>query len=214
MISHLSAHNNLGETPIEVLFLTLIQNCFERHWEPKSSSQPHHASIAREAALDSFKYWVQIRIALHVSHTTPPDELFSPIPPTVIAACKTSPLLPTPASLQTFVPRFVNLLNIDSPRVHEILDEQVLFEKMKTRYADQRCLLRTRGRRLGLGSMNGRVGDQVWFLNGARVPFLLRKMENGSFKVVGEVYIHGFMKGEVFTAGELSTEDAVEVILE
>jgi hypothetical protein len=49
---------------------------------------------------------------------------------------------------------------------------------------------------IGLGPQNLQAGDLVAVLLGASVPFLLRKDENGNFRVVGEAYVHGIMDGQ------------------
>lgn len=84
---------------------------------------------------------------------------------------------------------------------------------MKAKFADQRCLFRTQEKRLGLAPIGAKVGDQVWFLSGARVPFVLRKVENERFELVGEAYVHGCMRGEAFTTGGLSPDLAVGMTL-
>jgi hypothetical protein len=46
---------------------------------------------------------------------------------------------------------------------------------------------------LGLGSMDAKPYDEVWALRGAYGPFLLRPMDDGTFAVVGEAYVHGVL---------------------
>jgi hypothetical protein len=59
-----------------------------------------------------------------------------------------------------------------------------------------RALYRMERGYLGLGPRSAECGDEVWLLQGARVPFVLRK--NGEkFKLVGETYLHGFMDGRM-----------------
>ena len=58
----------------------------------------------------------------------------------------------------------------------------------------------TKSGRFGLGPPSigqdpGRV-DEVWVLEGARVPFILHKNDCGKYTVVGEAYMHGLMHGE------------------
>ncbi|KAL2687874.1 hypothetical protein Neosp_005443 [[Neocosmospora] mangrovei] len=61
-------------------------------------------------------------------------------------------------------------------------------------------------RRLGRGE-NGflallpeeaEVGDRIVLVKGGRVPLLLRRDEEGLYKLVGEAYVHGIMNGEMF----------------
>jgi hypothetical protein len=53
----------------------------------------------------------------------------------------------------------------------------------------------TRRRFVGLVPDAAEVGDRICLLHGGKVPFVLRKQEKG-FKLVGECYVHGLMKGE------------------
>lgn len=49
---------------------------------------------------------------------------------------------------------------------------------------------------LGLGPA-GVVGrDEVWVLNGAKTPVVLRKVGEGRYEFLGEAYVHGIMHGE------------------
>ncbi|KAI8673285.1 Cyclic nucleotide-binding domain-containing protein [Fusarium keratoplasticum] len=61
-------------------------------------------------------------------------------------------------------------------------------------------------RRLGRGE-NGflallpgeaEVGDRIVLVKGGRVPLLLRRDEEGMYRLVGEAYVHGIMDGEMF----------------
>lgn len=49
---------------------------------------------------------------------------------------------------------------------------------------------------LGLALASAKVGDQIWFLSGASVPFVLRLVPHASgrkgFGWVGEAYVHGY----------------------
>ena len=61
----------------------------------------------------------------------------------------------------------------------------------------RRRFFTTRKGHIGLGPLSMKPGDHVCILSGGRVPFLLRK--NGiHHRFVGESYIHGLMKGEVW----------------
>ena len=54
-------------------------------------------------------------------------------------------------------------------------------------------------RRMGLAPESALSGDQIWFLSGGSVPFLLRQISVGMFKLVGECYVHGLMNGEILS---------------
>ena len=60
----------------------------------------------------------------------------------------------------------------------------------------RRRLLRMSSGFLGLGPTNMVVGDEVWILAGAKMPFVLRSLENGRYKLLGQAYVHGIMHGE------------------
>lgn len=51
---------------------------------------------------------------------------------------------------------------------------------------------------IGLGPLETCVGDTIWIIPGTGVPFVLRPAGNGDFLVIGEVYVHGVMDGELF----------------
>ena len=38
--------------------------------------------------------------------------------------------------------------------------------------------------------------DEVWVLNGAKTPVVLRKMGERRYEFLGEAYVHGMMHGE------------------
>ncbi|UJO16226.1 uncharacterized protein CLAFUR5_04851 [Fulvia fulva] len=48
---------------------------------------------------------------------------------------------------------------------------------------------------LGLGPWIAKPGDQCFVLRSARVPFVLRTVREGCWKLVGECYVHGIMNG-------------------
>ena len=59
-----------------------------------------------------------------------------------------------------------------------------------------RSLFSTVDRKLGLGPTSARQGDQIWILNGAKVPFILRPISDEMFELVGACYVHGIMHGQ------------------
>lgn len=56
---------------------------------------------------------------------------------------------------------------------------------------------RTNSGRLAIGPDHARKGDSVWIFPGADVPFVLRGVDSGWWKIVGEAYVHGIMDGEM-----------------
>ncbi|KUJ18513.1 HET-domain-containing protein [Mollisia scopiformis] len=54
---------------------------------------------------------------------------------------------------------------------------------------------------MGLGPMSAFAGDEVAVLCGGKTPYILSRDANqksSNFRLIGEVYIHGLMKGEAF----------------
>ncbi|KAL2073742.1 hypothetical protein VTL71DRAFT_11068 [Oculimacula yallundae] len=72
----------------------------------------------------------------------------------------------------------------------------------------RRRLFRTKRGLLGLGPDSMKAGDQVWMVQGAMVPFVLRRRGTEFHRVVGESYLHGFMDGKM--AKEM--KDKVEIV--
>jgi len=52
-------------------------------------------------------------------------------------------------------------------------------------------------RRYCIGLASGEIGDEIWVIAGMQAPCLLRQVETGKYKFLGEVYIHGLMNGEL-----------------
>jgi len=48
---------------------------------------------------------------------------------------------------------------------------------------------------IGLVPISARVGDRVGFFAGCRIPYVLRKLEEG-YGIVGDSYLHGVMNDE------------------
>lgn len=84
-----------------------------------------------------------------------------------------------------------------------------------------RRLARTEKGYLALAPAGSEVGDAVWLLQGARVPFIMRRTYNHKvwegrvttdpqdhWKIVGDAYVHGMMQGEIWkTVIEEQLED-------
>lgn len=67
-----------------------------------------------------------------------------------------------------------------------------------------RALFFTESGRIGLGHDLTSVGDQVYLFQGADVPFIVRKCQGiDKYKIVGEAYVHGIMRGEAFVENDL-----------
>ncbi|KAF2134079.1 hypothetical protein P153DRAFT_363080 [Dothidotthia symphoricarpi CBS 119687] len=76
-----------------------------------------------------------------------------------------------------------------------------------------RCFVRLDLDCFGWAPSNAHSGDLVVVLHGGRVPYVLRPIGNDYYTFVGDAYIHGMMKGEIFQAIEDLTE-SIESIVE
>jgi hypothetical protein len=72
--------------------------------------------------------------------------------------------------------------------------------------AHGRAFVSTEGGRIGLAPQHTLPGDKVVILWNAGSPYILRPVEDRSFKLVGEAYIHGLMYGEALL-GRQGTND-------
>jgi hypothetical protein len=60
---------------------------------------------------------------------------------------------------------------------------------------NRRPFLSTKGY-VGLIPAHSEPGDLICIIFGAIVPFVLRKLQNGQYELIGEAYVHGIMDGE------------------
>lgn len=83
------------------------------------------------------------------------------------------------------------------------------FKKHMRKATEGRRLLCSSSGLLGLGPMSTAQDktcrDEIWLLRGARVPFILRRISDDRYKIIGEAYVHGLMYGEAIN--ELYAED-------
>jgi hypothetical protein len=70
-----------------------------------------------------------------------------------------------------------------------------------------RCLITTRDRYLGLAPLTVDEGDMIFLLRGADVPFILRKVTEDEFQLVGQCYVHGIMNGEFLKQEQRDSDD-------
>jgi hypothetical protein len=57
-------------------------------------------------------------------------------------------------------------------------------------------------RYLGLVSGDVKQGDEVWLLEGSKVPLIIRRETEGYGRLIGDAYIHGIMYGEAFKSAK------------
>lgn len=75
------------------------------------------------------------------------------------------------------------------------------FESRMREVKTGRRLFRTEKGYLGMGTISVEPGDQVWVLKGADIPLILRPAKDGRYRLLGEAYVHGIMRGEALRMG-------------
>ena len=96
----------------------------------------------------------------------------------------------------------------EEERYYERLCEKYSFSGFLSRILtmgyDRRLFITSNGI-LGLGPQSLNCGDEIWLFRGARTPFVLRPSPSGdTYSIVGEVYLHGFMNGEMLNEEMIS----------
>ena len=65
-----------------------------------------------------------------------------------------------------------------------------------------RRICRIRDGLIGLCPVASQANDQIWLLENAAVPFILRPLPGYEYyQLVGECYVHGIMQGELMDDG-------------
>lgn len=210
-----------GEASLQALFEVLTMNCCTENWT-KPASDNSHRKVEHDTIKESFQSWLKYHISsrsYRLGLGVPVLEATSE----VASFLASSAIFPDFEDIAAYYERFLEIL-MEDPEVpasewnrekfhREILDPILSFEQMSM-YSLQRRLVITAKGFMGLVSRSGEVGDEVWILRGARVPFILRRLETGTYQLLGEVYLHGYMNGEVFTRDGMNVEESVRVTLE
>ena len=87
----------------------------------------------------------------------------------------------------------LDLSSIDLPQAVKLFQRHFIGNLSDGRL--QRVHFRT-GNTLGTGYPSVRSGDEIWFLHGAFAPVILRRLDTGNYRFMGEAYVHGVMYGE------------------
>lgn len=105
---------------------------------------------------------------------------------------------------------FLDLISRKADRIrHDAQHAQMRYEIDFT-IGGWRRLFRSSNGFLGVGARTLQVSDQIWILAGKSTPVILRSLENGHYKFVGEAYVHGIMHGEGLQLGSERSEITLE----
>ena len=78
----------------------------------------------------------------------------------------------------------------------EVFHKEFMKHSQTSTFRDRALFATQYNNYLGLGHKSLLPGDQIWLLNGAPSPFILRPKPNGNFEFLGEAYVQGIMLGE------------------
>ncbi|KAK3617545.1 hypothetical protein LTR56_025219 [Elasticomyces elasticus] len=109
-------------------------------------------------------------------------------------------VIPSVAELSSFVERFRELLVAGESSLPELRQLQASHDVFASGLvmAGERPYFTTVTGLLGLTPPSSHEDDQVWFFSGAKLPFVLRPEADGiHYTLVGEAYVHGYMRGEI-----------------
>jgi hypothetical protein len=104
-------------------------------------------------------------------------------------------IFPSPVYVRE-ITEVLNPFKSDSPGRKEVQDRIDRFNVALGMKLDSRRLFTTTEGHLGIGPQSLAEGDGIWVLSGADVPFVLRKLDQGVFRLVGEGFLFGAMHGE------------------
>lgn len=69
-------------------------------------------------------------------------------------------------------------------------------------FSQNRCVVRISNGFVGIAHEAVLPSDEFWLIDGAVVPFILRRLNTGHYTLVGEAYIKGMMYGEALEWAE------------
>lgn len=110
--------------------------------------------------------------------------------------------------------------------LQEVEERSRLFSMLFAKTSPYRRLYITSKGYIGLGPLSTQVGDEIWIICDAKLPFVLHPQpENNNasenpnqteevkqFQLVGETYLHGFMQGEALESGLLDKLRWIDLI--
>ena len=180
------------------------QSCFEALWRTMIADQVKGRVPAPVELESSFRQLLLYRAADYLAHPKAEDykAVFQKAWASVEEFEKTHPgcNLPSEHEVQQLLAR------IGDGNLKEIMQCEAAikpFVESGNMVGQNRRLFRTSCRSMGLCPESTKVGDSVYIVQGAKVPFIIRHVPGGNdHQLVGEAYLHGFMHGEFVESGE------------
>ncbi|KAL8911108.1 MAG: hypothetical protein Q9172_007730 [Xanthocarpia lactea] len=91
----------------------------------------------------------------------------------------------------------------DGPKTDQELRDLALLVTKVANMTCYRVLFTTVEKYMGLAPLTARIGDMIFLLPGANVPFVLRHVRDEEYELIGQCYTHGIMYGERADTGRL-----------
>jgi hypothetical protein len=211
MTSRLDTRSSGGHDRLEVLMRTFLADRMDH-----SHTDTHPENFTPRKVVSSFIVWLLNQMAKSLILRRMDRKIWMK-DPSFMSLGGISLLHPASPNLEdhfaTFASQFApGQLEQSEEFTKSFTQPALLYASM---YADSiyiRRLARTyKNNILCLTSPSTEKSDQIWYLKGARVPFVLRELPNGNFDFRGEAYVHGCMDGEIFSKFGFKTEDARQV---
>jgi hypothetical protein len=118
----------------------------------------------------------------------------------------------SPYGLQYYRQRFTEIMEKIFEDTYSPIGLAQLQHEIEASSGSVRRIFRTENCLLGIGPKSIRIGDEVWVLAGANVPFVLRKLDGdrNKYALVGEAYVHGIMHGDPQKHGKTMTRIIIQ----
>jgi Heterokaryon incompatibility protein (HET) len=86
-------------------------------------------------------------------------------------------------------------------------EAQIQYRDIVSRTSGGMDFCSTDGGRIGWIPRGTQVGDKICIFSGSKAPFIVRKMQDECYKLIGDAYIHGFMYGKDLDRDIIEWED-------
>jgi hypothetical protein len=99
---------------------------------------------------------------------------------------------PSPARVRETLD-ILDQFRVESPEREKIQENIERFNALVGLTLESRRMFVTKDGRLSMGPQSLKCGDEIWGLEGADVPFVLRRLDEEKFRLVGEAFVFGAM---------------------
>jgi hypothetical protein len=112
------------------------------------------------------------------------------------------PTYPIPSPYERFHLAWRSMMLNEEALTPENVAAATIIQNFVNKYCHGRCFFITEKGYIGIGPAEMAPGHEVTVLMGGQVPFVLSKSGGDRYKLIGECYVHGFMKEEALCDGD------------